>query len=677
MNNDEDSFTTAVAEDLPHDVVVDPHVPVTLRDGVVVSVRLWRPEGGPGERFPAVLEALPYRKDDNSLVDDSARFGFLAGHGYVGVRMDLRGSGTSGGLLDDEYSVQEQLDVCEVIDWTARQPWCTGDVALTGISWSGFNSLQVAARRPPALRTVISVCSTDDRYDNDVHYLGGSLLACYQDVWGATMHANNSHPPDPAVVGDAWLGMWLERLRHNPHQAALWTRHQRRDDYWRQGSVCEDYAAIEVPVLMVGGWQDPYTDAVFRVLSALGPDSRGLVGPWAHTWPERPVPGPAIGYLQECVRWLDHWLKGRDDGVDADPRIRFHLQDSVPADSFLRIRPGRWLGTDHAPRTTGTELWPRPDGRLASTPGTGTTSHSSPLLLGRGSRHYEPMGGLGDLPDIQTRDDADALSFTTEPLSEDLAVFGQPVVRVRLACDRPAAFVFARLTEVAPDGESSLVTRGNLNLTHRLGHDEEVAPVPVGEPLDYEIRLKHVAQTVPAGHRLRLGLSTSYWPWIWPSPERATITVDLARTSLTVPLLDPALCRPLEREWGSPVIAAPAPVVAEGGEPSWTWQEDASPTVVLRASTAPTTKRFPSGLTTVHETETRHLLDPDDPLSAAVETYRRASFSRPGWHVETTQRTRMTCDATSFTLSLDLSASLDGVEVHAERLSHRVPRDHG
>jgi uncharacterized protein len=675
VNNDEDSFSTEVFTSFPYEVVVEPHVPVTLGSGVVISVKLWLPLGEPGEQFPAVLEAIPYRKDDNSLVDDSARFGFFSGHGYVGVRMDLRGSGTSTGTLEDEYSEQEQHDICEVIDWISRQSWCTGDVGMTGISWSGFNSLQVAARRPPALRTIITVCSTDDRYDNDVHYLGGSLLAFYQNMWGSHLHANNTHPPDPVVVGDAWQDMWLARLHHNTHYGALWTQHQRRDSYWRQGSVCEDYSAITIPALMVGGWQDPYTDAAFRLVAALGRDSKALVGPWAHTWPERPVPGPAIGYLQECVRWFDRWLKGADNGVDADPRIRFYLQDSVPADAFVRDRPGTWFGTDVAPSESGLVLWPQSDGRLGDEPGAGTSSHSSPLLLGRGSRHFEPMGGLGDLPDVQTRDDEDSLGFTTRPLTEDLALFGQAVVRIRLASDKPNAFVFVRITEVAPDGESYLVTRGNLNLTHRLGHDEEVAPVPVGEFLDYEIPLKHIAQQVPAGHRLRVSLSTSYWPWIWPSPEKATITVDLSHTSVTLPLLDPALAEPLDRQWEPPAIAPLPPVVFDGGELSWAWHESVHPTAIVRRS-APSTKHFPSGLTTVHENESRYLLDPDDPLTAAVETYRHASFGRDDWQLETTQRSRMTCDDTSFTVSTHLTASLNGAEVFAEELSHRIRRDH-
>ncbi|QIG41857.1 CocE/NonD family hydrolase [Nocardioides anomalus] len=677
MNNDEDSATTEVAPRLPYDVAVEPHVPVTLADGCRISVKLWLPQGAPGERFPAVLEAIPYRKDDNSLVDDESRYGYLAGHGYVGVRMDLRGSGTSSGVLADEYSAQEHRDVYEVLDWISRQPWCTGAVAMTGISWSGFNSLQVAALHPPALRTVITVCSTDDRYDNDVHYLGGSLLAVYQDVWASNVHLNNSQPPDPALVGDAWRAMWLERLHHNAHHGALWTQHQRRDDYWRHGSVGEDPSAIDVPVLLVGGWQDPYTDAVFRLVEALGPGSRALVGPWAHTWPERPVPGPAIGYLQECVRWLDRWLKNESNGVDDDPRIRFFVQDSVPTDAFTRERAGRWYAAPSTPGVDGAlVLHPSPDLALGLRPAAGTVTHSSPLLLGRGSRHYEPMGGLGDLPDTQTRDDADALSFTTPPLDEELVVYGQPVVRLRLASDRPQALVFARLTDVDDGGESFLVTRGNLNLTHRLGHDREVAPVPVGELLDLEIPLKHIAQRFPAGRRLRLSLSTSYWPWLWPSPERATVTLDLAHCELVLPRLDPAVGVPLERPWERPLIAAPPAVRVEAGVPSWTWEEDTRPTVVRRIATAPTTKHYPGGLTTEAEHEIRYLLDPDDPLSAAVETDRRASFAREGWHVQTVQHTQMTCDADSFTFRLQLTATHDGVEVYVEDLVHRIPRDH-
>lgn len=675
MNNDKDSFRTEVVTDLPYEVVVEPHVPVELSDGARVSVKLWLPQGEPGERFPAILEAIPYRKDDNSLVDDTVRHGFFSGHGYVGVRMDLRGSGSSEGVLGDEYAPQEQEDICEVIDWISRQPWCSGDVGMTGMSWSGFNSLQVAARRPPALRTIITVCSTDDRYDNDVHYMGGSLLAFYQPMWGSKLHAYNAQPPDPDVIGTAWEHHWLERLQHNVDFTARWTRHQRRDDYWRQGSVCEDYAAIGIPALMVGGWQDPYTDAAFRLVAALGADSKALVGPWSHTWPERPVPGPAIGYLQECVRWFDRWLKGVDNGVDTDPRIRFYLQDSVAADAFVRERPGAWYGSDADPSDGGLVLWPQSGGALAETPGTGVAVHSSPLLVGRGSRHFEPMGGHGDLPDVQTRDDADSLSFTTEALQDDLSVFGQVAVRLRLACDKPNGFVFARLTDVAPDGESYLITRGNLNLTHRLGHDTEVGPVRVGESLDYEIPLKRIAQRIPVGHRLRLSLSTSYWPWIWPSPEAATVSVDLAHSSITLPLLDPALATPLDRPWEQAAIAAPPAVAFEGGEVSWEWREDDDVTAVVRRS-EPATKRFPSGLTTVEEDESRYLLDPDDPLTAAVETYRRTTHARNGWQVETTLRSRMTCDADSFIVNTRLTASHNGVEVFAENLEDRIPRDH-
>ena len=126
---------------------------------------------------------------------------------------------------------------------------------MMGISWGGFNSLQVAARCPPALKAIVTVCSTDDRYRDDVHYMGGSLLTAGIG-WGSFFFRTMARPPDPMLVGDRWRTMWLERLQSLPVYLETWLRHQRRDDYWRHGSVCEDYDAIRCPVYAVGGWTD-------------------------------------------------------------------------------------------------------------------------------------------------------------------------------------------------------------------------------------------------------------------------------------------------------------------------------------------------------------------------------------------------------------------------------------
>ena len=235
-----------VVTDLPRPVRVMDHVWIPLSDGIRLGARIWLPDDAEGEPVPAILEYLPYRKGDGTATRDQPRHAYFAGHGYAVLRVDIRGSGESGGLLPDEYLPQEQQDAIEVLEWIAAQPWCTGDVGMFGISWGGFNGLQVAAHAPQELKTVITLCSTDDRYADDVHYRGGSVLALEMLSWGASMLSFNAIPPDPEVAGSEWREMWLERLDAVDPYEHEWLRHQRRDDYWKQGSVCEDFSAIGV-----------------------------------------------------------------------------------------------------------------------------------------------------------------------------------------------------------------------------------------------------------------------------------------------------------------------------------------------------------------------------------------------------------------------------------------------
>jgi uncharacterized protein len=167
-------------------------------------------------------------------------------------------------LLFDEYAKQEQDDGVEVIAWLAAQPWCNGAVGMMGISWGGFNGLQIAARRPPALKAIVTICSSDDRYADDAHYMGGTFLTTAGLEWAFFFFSLMCLPPDPALVGDSWRAMWLERLQNIPLFQENWLQHQRRDAYWKHGSVCEDYAAIQCPVYAVGGWTDGYKNAIPR-----------------------------------------------------------------------------------------------------------------------------------------------------------------------------------------------------------------------------------------------------------------------------------------------------------------------------------------------------------------------------------------------------------------------------
>ena len=320
-------------------VEVVEHAWIPMPDGCRLAAKLWIPEGARRAPVPAVLEYIPYRKRDLKAVRDTEIHGFFAERGYAGVRVDLRGSGDSEGVLQGEYLPRELDDGVAVLEWIAAQPWCNGRLGLFGLSWGGFNGLQLAARRPPGLDAVITVCSSDDRYSDDVHYMGGCLLTDNLS-WASVMLSYNSAPPDPEIVGPAWRELWRERLEGSGLWLKTWLQHQRRDAYWRHGSVCEDFGAIRCPVLAVSGWADGYCNTVFRLMQRLPGPRKGLIGPWGHKYPHMGGPGPAIDFLSECVRWWERWLADVENGVDAAPRIRAWLQDSVSP--LSDDRPGRW-----------------------------------------------------------------------------------------------------------------------------------------------------------------------------------------------------------------------------------------------------------------------------------------------------------------------------------------------
>lgn len=328
-----------------HEIEELPDLGITLSDGCRLSARVWRPVDSDKNPVPAILEYLPYRKRDGTCARDALTHPYFARHGYACIRVDMRGNGDSDGLMTDEYSEQELVDAVEVIHWLAAQPWCSGSVGMMGISWGGFNSLQVAARQPDPLKAIITLCSTVDRFADDIHYKGGCLLN--ENLgWGATMWAYSSRAPDPALR-DNWRELWLNRLENEPFLPSTWLRHQRRDAYWQHGSICEDYSAIKARVLAVGGWGDAYKNAVPQIVENI-PGAKGIIGPWVHKYPHFAVPEPRIGFLQEALRWWDRWLKGVDTDVENDPGLSrvadgrgapCHLVHRAPRALDCRDRP--------------------------------------------------------------------------------------------------------------------------------------------------------------------------------------------------------------------------------------------------------------------------------------------------------------------------------------------------
>lgn len=436
---------------------------IPLSDGTRLYARIWRPLTD--EPVPALLEYLPYRLSDWTAPRDWQRHPWYAGHGYASVRVDVRGHGNSEGLPGDEYDARELEDGVAVIHWLAQQEWCSGRVGMFGISWGGFNSLQIAALAPEPLKAIVTVCSTDDRYDNDVHYMGGSVLAVDMHAWAATMLAFVCRPPDPAQVGDDWREMWLKRLEAVDPFIHTWLAHQSRDDYWKHGSVCEDYGAIKAKVLAVGGWHDPYRDTVLRLVEHLDPEQvRGLIGPWSHQYPDRGLPpGPAIGFLQETLRWWDQHLKGQETGVMREPLLRSWISGSHPPATVYETLPGRWVGD---------ASWPSENvSPVAYALQGGERIVASPQQTGVDAGRFFPFGNDADLPPDQRDEDAKSVSFEFPVAEAPIEILGRPRVKLRLRMDVPRGQAVARLCDVAPDGSSTLVTRGVLNLAARHGRD--------------------------------------------------------------------------------------------------------------------------------------------------------------------------------------------------------------
>jgi uncharacterized protein len=653
---------------------------IELSDGCRLFARVVLPVDADSDPVPAVLEFLPYRLTDGTAHRDATHHPYWAGHGYAGVRVDMRGSGNSEGVLEDEYLPQEQHDACEVIAWLAEQAWCTGSVGMYGKSWGGFNALQVASHRPPALKAVISAYFTDDRYADDVHYMGGCLLGHEALSWGSYMLGLGALPPDPEYVGDRWRELWLARLRDQPVFVETWLAHQRRDDLWRQGSICEDFGALDCGVLLVGGWADGYTNGVDRGLAGLdaaGVPCRGLVGPWSHSWPEVSEPGPRIGFLQEAVRWWDHWLKGVDNGAMDEPKLRAWIQEPIVPAVRQELRPGRWVAEPAwpSPQVSARRLHPTAAGGLAGEAAAGRRRHIGDPLCGSESGAWCPYGRPTDFPPDQRGEDGRSLAFETEPLAEPLEILGRPMVTLELSVDRPLALVAARLCDVSPEGRSLLVSRGLLNLTHRDGHDR-VHELTPGEAVNVEFPLDFAGHRFPAGHRVRLSLSPTYWPFAWPSPDPVTLDVALGeRTFLTLPERDPRADDGPAPRFDEPERATPAAGAVDAASERTLVTDLALGEIRSTVVSDERSHLADTGLWFGERQESSHVLPLGDPLGARLEYRAEHHLHRAGWKIRVLVNTSLTADADAFTVATELDAYEGRVRVHALRRSVRIPRD--
>ena len=505
------------------------NVLIPMRDGVQLAADLYLPVGDDGtDRWPVVMEYTPYRKDDVNLAH-RVFYTKLPAHGYAVARVDIRGTGASEGVSTDEYTLQEQLDGYDAVEWLAQQSWCDGHVNMMGISYGGFTALQVATHAPPHLTSIIPIDFTDDRYTDDCHYRGG-LLRMYYDIayYGGQMVARNALPPYPEWSGDAWAKVWEHHLAHDEPYLLKWYRHQTDGEYWRNGSVRDAPERIRCPAFLIGGWRDGYTNPPLRLFQHLRVPRKVLIGPWNHAMPDVAIPGPRLDYLREVVRWLDHWCKGRDTGIMDEPPVVVYMQRYQPPDPDRLDTLGQWRAET---------AWPPPgnDEQTLYLGRGGVLEERRPSVqnvsAGADAFDYDPTVGLTGglwsggvpfgLPGDQRPDETFSLVYTTRTLAEDVHILGWSRAVLHVSSSAPVIGFAVSLSDVSPDGTSHLVTKGMLNATRRESF-REPKPLTPGEIYELEIQLDCTAWIFAAGHRIRLSIASADWPNVWPTPQVAT-----------------------------------------------------------------------------------------------------------------------------------------------------------
>lgn len=663
----------------PYEVEITEHVNIKMRDGVNLSAKLWLPKTAYKQPVPAILEYIPYRKRDLIRVRDSMNYKYFAGHGYAGVRVDTRGTGESEGVLKDEYLQQELDDGLEILKWIAAQSWCDRNIGMIGISWGGFNGLQIASLQPQELKAVISICSSDDRYADDVHYMGGCLLGDNLS-WASTMFARNAKPPDPIIAGEKWREMWLERLNGSGLWLINWLKNQSRDEYWKHGSICEDFSSVKTPIMAASGWADGYSNSIFRLLKNLDVPRKGLIGPWSHKYPHFGKPGPAIGFLQEALRWWDKWLKGVENGIMDEPMLIVWQQDYAPPTASYSYRPGKWI-SEHD--------WPSKNVKYKKfnfglhrilNPGKKAVERKlpiqSPLSVGLFAGKWCSYSATPDLPHDQREEDGGALIFDSEPLEEDMEILGAPVVKLEFSATKQNAMAAVRLSDMAPDDKATRVTYGILNLTHRKSHENPEYLEP-GKRYQVEIKLNDVSQVFPKGHRFRISISTSYFPLAWPPPEPVRLHIYTANTFLRLPVRIRKADDEDLRKFEKPETAEPVQkTLLEPNRSNWYVKRDLANDFSTLEVLKDDGKYLLNDINLQIGSKTMewYSYKNDNFDSVRGETYWEQTFERENWKVRTVTRTILTSDSEHFRVQADLDAYENESRIFSKSWDEKIKR---
>ena len=654
------------------------HVWINMSDGVRLSAKIWRPIDVVSQPVPAILEIIPYRKRDSYALRDHANHAWLAAHGYACIRPDMRGHGDSEGIMLDEYSTREQQDTLEVITWLAKQPWCTGKVGMMGLSWGGIASLQAAVNQPPALKAIIPVGSSVDRYYDD----GGYLVGGYPGQglgWGGIMAGYCIRPPDPDIVGKKWKKIWLKRLEKTPLFIEKWLKHQLRDETWIEGSVCEHFEKIKTPVLGISGWNDCWPNTMIRFMENIKAPITAVSGPWGHVYPNLGGPGPKIGFLNLALDWFDKWLKSYKINEASKNKFLAYIQSSHVPDQNATDRPGFWVREPQ---------WPSKNSALKHYYMTGDklcenqpklneqVEICSPLTLGISTGEYMPISGTEELPADQSRDDALSVFFETDELLEPTSILGTTKVHLKVSSNCTHGIIAVRLCDVSPDSKSTLITYGIINLKLRKGREKLTRIIP-HKYMDITVRLNDTGWQLQKGHRIRLSISNQLWPMAWPQPEETKLTLELNSCLLEVPILNTSKKYRTEELFSKPEEAEPLPhkVIKEGAGRREITRNHKTGEVVYDVTYDGGELQFTDiNLIYGSKNSQHYIIKDNDPLTAKMIYKADFKFHRENWHVETKSTLTVTCDGDSFFLKANISGLENSEVVFSRDWDVKVPR---
>ncbi|MFT5209393.1 MAG: putative CocE/NonD family hydrolase [Flavobacterium sp.] len=650
---------------------------ITMPDGVRLAADVFWPTGADKtNRFPVLLEYLPYRKNE-SLARNYALYSYFLERGYIVARVDIRGTGNSEGVtIPYEYSDIELDDGERVIEWLSGQEWSTGNIGMFGISWGGFNSIQMAMRNPPALKAFVSLMSTEYLYQEDVHYIDGIM---HTDSWMMGNDLYNALPGAPDFVMDQ---QWIENRFNVEPSVYTYMRQQRDGPFWDRASARGQYEKIKVPGYHIGGWFDGYRNSLPRMLEKVDAPVKAMIGPWDHDFPHSAWHKPRMEWRHEAVRWFDHWLKGEDSGILEEPKFAVYVRDYYAPDPDLTVVPGKWRWENSWPigRTEHQNWYAQPDNGLSLVPAnsaTHTLKHKPSVGLEGGG---QTMWWGSVTPDQQAMDDH-SLVYESEPIDTPIEILGHPIANINVSADAARANWVVRISNVAPNGQVTQVAGGAFNGTHRNSAREPQDIVP-GEIFSLEIKLHFTSWVFPKGHRVRVAISNSQWPMLWPTPSLITTTLAIGGTGgarVQMPVVPPS-------EQPKPIFKQPVPGPVLKGYETLEAGNSTGYASITKIEREPKTgeafgvarnsggTRYPWGIERFEEEIEHRTSDIDPAITSVIGSY-KLTEELPGRILEFEQTVEFTSDHHNFYLTFHRRAKVNGALLIEKTWQETLPRD--